>query len=118
MERSKALAHAIIGIKAEWRNEKIEKRGITHFLEHAIFLGNKCYPTPNNQVAKYGVQLEGMTLPEYTIFFFTSAKEDFTEILSIFLSLIFNPKFNKVKLEKEKKDKIITAVIQESDFTP
>jgi len=26
LERSKALAHAIIGIKAEWRNEKIGKR--------------------------------------------------------------------------------------------
>ncbi len=117
-ESSKTLIHAVVGIKSGWRHEEAGKKGITHFLEHAIFLGNKSHPTPDDEVVKYGVQLNGMTLPEYTLFFFTSAKEDFTKNLRLFLSLIFHPKFNKTKLEKEKQENIIAAVIQGSDFTP
>ncbi len=117
-EKSKALVHAVVGIKSGWRHEEAGKRGITHFLEHAIFLGNKPHPTPDDEVAKYGAQLNGMTLPEYTLFFFASTKKDFTEIFSLLLSLIFHPEFNETKLEKEKQEQIITAVNQETDFTP
>jgi len=108
----------VIGIKAGWRHEEIGKRGITHFLEHTVFLGNKSHPTPDNEVAKYGITIDGMTLPEYTLFFFTSTKENFAEILNIFLSLIFHPDFDETKLEREKQDNIITAITQESDYTP
>lgn len=117
-DKSKNLVHVIIGIKTGWRHEKRGKTGIAHFLEHAIFLGNKTHPTPDNEVAKHGVQLNGMTLPEHTLFYFTSTKEDFTNIFRLFLDLIFHPEFNEHKLNKEKKEKIITAVIQESDFAP
>lgn len=117
-ERSKSLVHAVIGIKAGWRDEEPGKRGISHFLEHATFLGNSEYPSPDKEVGKYGVQLDGMTLPEHTLFLFTSHAREFTKILSLFLSLIFQPDFNENRLEKEKKEKIITAVIQESDLTP
>lgn len=117
-ERTKSLVHAVIGIKTGWRNEKAGKRGITHFLEHAIFLGNKDYPSPDSEVAKYGVSLEGMNIPEHTLFFFTSSKEDFNKIFSLFLSLIFHPEFHEDKLKKEKEENIITAVNKEVDFAP
>lgn len=115
---NKKLVHSIIGIGAGWRHEKPGIRGITHFLEHAIFLGNKIYPEPDEEAGKLGVELEGMTLPEHTLFYFTSLEEDFNRIFSMFLSLIFHPEFNPDKLHKEKEESILTAIVQESDYTP
>lgn len=117
-ESSKKLIHVIIGIKTGWRNEKEGKTGMTHYLEHAIFLGNKQYPKPDPDVAKFGVRLNGRTLPEHTLFDFTSHKNDFSYILKLFLSLIFHPEFNKIKMEKEKNENIVTAANQESDYCP
>lgn len=117
-ESRKNLVHTIIGIKTGWRHEKVGKRGITHFLEHAIFLGNDDYPSPDNEVAKYGVSLEGMAMPEHTIFFFTSSKDDFAKNFTLLLSLIYQPKFDEEKLNKEKEEKILTTINQESNFTP
>lgn len=117
-EPSKELIHCIIGINQGWRHEKPGKRGITHLLEHAIFFGNKSYPNPDEEAARYGVELEGMTLEEKTLFYFTSLKKDFSKILNMFLSIIFHPEFDEVKLEKEKKEKIITAIINEADYPP
>jgi predicted Zn-dependent peptidase len=117
-EKAKNLVHVVIGIKAGWRHEETGKRGITHFLEHAIFLGNKSHPFPDDEMAKCGASLDGMTLPEHTLFFFTSSKEDFAKIFSLLLSLLFHPEFCKERLEKEKKGSIITAVVRETDHTP
>jgi predicted Zn-dependent peptidase len=117
-ERTKALVHAIIGVKTGWRHEEVGKRGITHFLEHAVFLGNSNHPSPDIEAAEYGVQLHGMTLPEHTLFWFTSTKEDFAEVFKLFLSLIFHPDFDKDKIERERKDKITPAVVHESNYTP
>ena len=117
-EGGKKLVHIIIGIRAGWRHERPCERGITHLLEHAVLLGNERHPTPDSEAAEYGVSLGGMSLPECTLFHFTSRKEAFTRIFPAFLSLIYHPTFDHDKLEKEKHEKIITAVIQEADFTP
>jgi len=117
-EGEKKLVHIIIGIRAGWRHERPGERGITHLLEHAIFLGNDRHPTPDSEAAEYGVSLGGMSLPECTLFCFTSRKEAFAKILPTLLSLIYHPAFDHDKLEKEKDEKIITAVNQEADFTP
>jgi predicted Zn-dependent peptidase len=117
-ERNKALVHAAIGIRAGWRHEETGKKGIIHFLEHTVFLGNREHPSPNVEAADYSVRFGGMTEPEQTLFWFTSAKEDSSNLFRLFLSLIFHPEFNKDKIEKERKEKIVPAVVHESDFTP
>lgn len=117
-ESGKKLVHTIIGIRAGWRHERLGKRGITHFLEHAMFLGNDRHLAPDNEAAEYGVSLGGMSLPECTLFHFTSRKEAFARVLPTLLSLIYHPAFNHDRLEREKDEKIITAVNQEADFTP
>jgi len=116
--RSKDLVHAVISIRTGWRHEEANKRGISHFLEHAIFLGNKTHPLPDYETGKLGVELQGMTLPEHTLFFFTSSNKDFSGILGLFLSLIFHPGFEESKIEKEKKEAILGAVVHQADFTP
>jgi len=117
-DRNKELIHVILGIKNGWCHEFEKKRGITHLLEHAIFLGNKTYPSPDDETQKKGVFLNGTTLPYETLFFFTSYKDDLEEILTLLISLIFNPEFDIDKINKEKEESIITAVIDESQYTP
>ncbi len=117
-EDGKKLVHTIIGIRAGWRHERPGERGITHLLEHAVFLGNERHPRPDSEAAEYGVSLDGMSLPECTLFCFTSTNEAFTRVLPTLLSLIYHPTFDQDRLEGEKHEKIITAVIQEADFTP
>jgi len=117
-EGSKALVHVLVCVKVGWRHEVAGKRGISHALEHALFLGNRSHPSPDCEVGEYGVQLSGMTNPERTLFYFTSTKEDFPAILRILLSLIFHPELKEDKLAKEKREKIMPAVVKESDFTP
>ena len=96
----------------------MDKRGISHFLEHSIFLGSEEYPEPDAEVAKYGVSLNGETQPDRTIFFFFSLPEDAEEVLEIPLSLIYSPSFPPEKVEEEKESKIIPAVVKESDYAP
>ncbi len=117
-EGGKKLVHITIGIRAGWRHEIPGKRGITHLLEHAVFLGNERHPTPDSEAAEYGVSLGGMSLPECTLFYFTSRKEAFARILPTLLSLIYHPTFDHDKLKREKDERIITAVNQEADLTP
>lgn len=117
-ESGKKLVHTIIGVRAGWRHERPGKRGITHLLEHAVFFGNKHHPAPDSEAAEYGVSLGGMSLPECTLFYFTSTRDSFLRIFTALLSLIYHPEFDEEKLKKEKEEKIITAVNQEADYTP
>ncbi len=112
------LANILLSVNVGWSHEPIGKRGISHFLEHSIFLGSEEYPEPDTEVAKYGVNLSGETQPDRTIFFFSSLPEDAAEVLEILLSLIYSPAFSPEKVEEEKESKIIPAVVKESDYAP
>ncbi len=112
------LAHVLISLNVGWRHEPEGLRGISHFLEHAVFLGNEEHENPDAEVARYGVVLNGETNAERTIFSFTSLPEDAEEILKIFLSIILNPGFPEEKLEEERESKIIPAVVNEEDYQP
>lgn len=117
-DRSKMLVHGLVGVNVGWRHEKTGKTGISHFLEHAIFLGNDDHRFQDVETGKLGVNLNAMTFAETTLFFFTSTKKDFPKILNTLLSLIFHPDFNDDKLKREKEAKILTATFRESDYTP
>ncbi len=117
-ESSRKISCALISINVGWAHEPLGLRGISHFLEHAIFLGNEEYKEPDMNVGIYGVNLNGETLEDRTIFFFTSLEEDMDEILKILLSLVFKPSFNEDKVEEEKRSKILPAVVKEDDYYP
>jgi len=112
------LVHGLVGVNVGWRHEKMGETGISHFLEHAVFLGNDDHRFPDVETGKLGVNLNAMTLAETTLFFFTSAKKDFSEILNTLLSLVFHPDLNDDRLKREKEAKIMTATFRESDYTP
>ncbi len=117
-ESGKNLANVLLTANVGWSHEPIGMRGISHFLEHALFLGNEEHPNPDEEVAKYGVILNGETLADRTIFYFTSLPGDASEILDVLISLIFHPSFPENKVREEKESKIIPAVVRESDYYP
>ncbi len=112
------LVNALLAVNVGWSHEPAGKRGISHFLEHAVFLGSEEHPEPDMEVAKYGVTLNGETQPDRTIFFFSSLPQDAEEVLEILLSLVYYPAFPPEKVEEEKRSKIIPAVVKESDYYP
>ncbi len=112
------LVNALLSVNVGWSHEPVGMRGISHFLEHAIFLGNEKYHEPDREVGKYGVSLNGKTLPDRTLFYFSSLSDDFDSILEIFISLIFHPSFPYERVREEKESKIIPAIVKESDFYP
>ena len=113
----KKLVNVLIGIKVGWRHEPEGKKGISHFTEHLIFEGNENYPEPDNFAKSYGIEIDGMTLFENTLFYFTAKKENWKDIFEMLLSIIFYPSLSK-KFKEIKENEILTAIIQESDYTP
>jgi predicted Zn-dependent peptidase len=117
-KKTKSLIHCIIGVNVGWQHELDGKRGMIHFSEHAVFLGNKQFPFPDNIANSFGVELNGMTLDQKTLFRFTSLKEDFYNIFELFLSLIYHPDFDEAKLIRERDCEILSSVIKTSDYLP
>ena len=115
-KRQNDLVHSLVGVRAGWRHENIGERGIAHFLEHAIVLGNEKV-SPEIVSSKFGVQVSAMTNPESTLFWYTSLKKDFAEIFELLLSMVFHPSFNNDAILKEKRAKIAPAIVHEADFT-
>ena len=119
VENSKLnIANVLLAVNVGWSHEPIGMRGISHFLEHSIFLGNEKHPEPDIEVGKYGVTFNGETLADRTLFYFSSLPEDLDRIMEVFLSLIFQPSFPPEKVREEKESKIIPAIVKESDFYP
>ena len=112
------LTNVLLAVNVGWSHEPIGMRGISHFLEHALLLGNEEHPNPDEEVAKYGGILNGETLADRTIFYFTSLPRDASDILDVLISLIFHPSLPEDKILQEKESKIIPAVVRESDYYP
>ncbi len=117
-ESGRKIARALVSVNVGWSHEPPGIRGISHFLEHAVFLGNDEYNKPDDYVGIYGVTLNGETMEDRTLFFFTSFEEDMDNILRVLLSLIFKPSFNEEMVEEEKKSKILTVIVKEEDYYP
>jgi len=113
----KELVHALIGVNIGWRHEPKGRKGISHFIEHLIFEGNEEYPEPDEFARKFGVKIEGATLFDRTVFYFTSRKRDWKEILRMFLSIIFHPSLEK-RFDEIKESEILPATVKESEYTP
>ncbi len=112
------LVNVLLSVDVGWIHEPVGKRGISHFLEHALFLGNDAHPEPDEEAARYGVFINGKTMENRTIFYFASLEENVQTILELLLSLVLNPSFSEDNVLEERDSKIIPAVVKESDYYP
>jgi len=92
-------------------NDPDEYQGLSHFLEHMIFMGSKKYPSTDlfhSLIAQYNGEYNGITSDENTIYYYTittSGKSDknsdeksdrsFLHMLDVFSSFFISPLFKE-----------------------
>ena len=79
-------------IRAGLRFENEQNNGISHFLEHMLFRGNRKYPDSialNLEFEKIGRDLRASTLSEYTYYGFSPHYEQLERGLELFADFFF-----------------------------
>jgi len=89
-----------VGSSAE--SEKLA--GVSHFMEHLIFKGSDRYDSDiiANKIDSTGGSFNAYTSVEHTTFYFKVLSDDVSEMLDIFLDVVFNPKLAKSDIDKER----------------
>ncbi len=98
--------------------ERDNINGMAHFLEHMIFKGSKKLKLGEFErlLEARGAMTNAATSQEYTHFYFTSAPQDFAEILPLQLDLVCNPSLPLEEFEREKK--VVLEEIRRSHDNP
>jgi len=93
-----------IFVKAGLRFENKNNNGISHFLEHMIFRGNKFYPDSislNKEFEKIGRDLRASTLSEYTFYGFSPHVSQLAKGMELFANLLSYPNFKDLEVERK-----------------
>ena len=87
------------------QNETPEINGISHLIEHSIFLGSKKRDAKriNIDFENIGAEVNAYTGKSITCFYATCLKEKTDECFEILSDMVFNPVFDEEKINKEKK---------------
>lgn len=91
-------------VRAGLRFENEKNNGISHFLEHMLFRGNRKYPDSislNIEFEKIGRDLRASTLSEYTYYGFSPHYEQLERGMELFAEFFTDPIFPKIELERQ-----------------
>lgn len=99
-----SISHACIVINAGSRDEKPDKNGLAHFIEHLLFKRTKKRTTSQilNRLEVVGADLNAYTTKEYTCIHASFLNRYLERTLDLFEDLIFNSVFPEDELPKEK----------------
>ena len=104
--RSQRRATSIsVWLKSGKRDERGDS-GISHFLEHALFLGSSRFPSPfelARPVERVGGGIGAASGSESTIYYSNVPHQYCDLALEIMLDMLLNPILNQERLENEKK---------------
>jgi len=90
-------------VRAGLRYETPQNNGISHFLEHMMFRGNKKYPDSialNLEFENIGRDLRASTLGEYTQYGFSPHVSKLEKGLELFSEFFSSPTFPEIELER------------------
>ena len=90
-------------VRAGLRYETPKNNGISHFLEHMMFRGNKKYPNSialNVEFENIGRDLRASTLGEYTQYGFSPHVSKLEKGLELFSEFFSSPTFPEIELER------------------
>ena len=90
-------------VRAGLRYENPRNNGISHFLEHMMFRGNKKYPNSialNMEFENIGRDLRASTLGEYTQYGFSPHVSQLEKGLELFSDFFSSPTFPEIELER------------------
>jgi len=96
---------AIILCGAGSRYETRETNGVSHFLEHMFFKGTKARPTAaeiSHALGEIGADYNAFTGKETTGYHIKSASEHLPLILEMLADMLWNSKFDKAEIKKER----------------
>lgn len=99
-----AISHACIIINSGSRDEKAEKAGMAHFIEHLIFKRTEKRNTNQilNRLESVGADLNAYTTKEYTCIHASFLNPYLDRTLELFNDIVFHSTFPKDEIEKEK----------------
>lgn len=90
-------------VRAGLRYENLQNNGISHFLEHMMFRGNKKYPNSialNMEFENIGRDLRASTLGEYTQYGFSPHVSQIEKGLELFSEFFSSPTFPEIEIER------------------
>lgn len=98
--------------------ENEEQNGISHFIEHMLFKGTKSRSAYDivREMDAIGAQINAATSKSYTCFYTTSLDTNAEKCMDVLSDMYFNPTFDNVELERERK--VIYEEIDESEDDP
>ena len=93
----------VMFVRAGLRFENEKNNGISHFLEHMMFRGNRKYPDSislNLEFEKIGRDLRASTLSEYTYYGFSPHYDQLERGMELFAEFFTDPVFPSIELER------------------
>ena len=98
------IASINIGIKVGALYEKLDEKGISHFIEHMLFKGtvSKGDEELNRQLEELGGEYNAYTDYDATVYTISCLMEEFQNGVNILGDMIINPAFDKEEIEKER----------------
>lgn len=91
-------------VRAGLRFETPANNGISHFLEHMMFRGNRKYPDSvslNKEFEKIGRDLRASTMSEYTYYSFNPHNSQLERAMELFSEFFTEPTFPGIDIERE-----------------
>ena len=102
-EADKAAASLAVNVGSG--DDPVGRQGLTHFLEHMLFLGTEPYPDPGEYqdfISKHGGNHNAFTAHDVTNYFFEIENDALESALDRFAPFFISPTFDNEYVEREK----------------
>lgn len=98
------IASINIGVKVGALYENIKEKGISHFIEHALFKGtvNRSDEELNEELEALGGEYNAYTDYDATVYTISCLGEEFENAVELLGDMVVNPMFDEDEIEKER----------------
>jgi len=93
-----------LAVNVGYYNDYKDMPGISHFLEHMLFMGSEKYPGENyyhEYINQYGGTTNAFTAGDKTCYYFSIPSEKFEDMMDIFAQFFIKPLFDVDSLNRE-----------------
>lgn len=104
INKNTQIASINIGVKVGALYEKMNEKGISHFIEHALFKGTtkRNDEQLNEELEALGGEYNAYTDYDATVYTISCLAEEFENAVDLLGDMIINPQFEESEIEKER----------------
>jgi Secreted/periplasmic Zn-dependent peptidases, insulinase-like len=98
------VSHAVMRVNVGSMHDPKHIEGLTHFLEHMLFMGSDKYPDENHYsqvLSSHNGESNAYTSIDNTVYYFSVECNAFGEMLDIFSRFFIDPLFKEDSIERE-----------------